>query len=452
MRHAISPLDGRYGQRLDPLADCFSEFGLMKSRCEVELRFALALEKTGAFPTLTTEETSRINELLNSFGEADYQRIKAIEKETNHDVKAVEFFLREELKLANPNRIHFGLTSEDANNLAFTLSFKRYHKLQVALWQEVLLKLEERVREWKEIPFPARTHGQHASPTTAGKEMAVFLHRGLGFFKQLKEFRFQGKLNGATGNFSAMKSALPTVDWMAFMEEFVSSMDLRPNFVTTQIDDHDTWASWFNLTRSFNNVVMDLDQDLWLYISYGYIREKTVGNEVGSSTMPHKVNPINFENSEGNLQLSNALLVELSNKLTRSRMQRDLSDSTVTRNVGVALGHAHLALTETLKGLKKVQVNDDFCLQELKEHPQLLAEPIQTILRLHTTDDPYTLLKALTRGKAVTLDELHDFIRRLDIPEEVKSQLLALRVESYLGDATRICDRVLKEAKEEWMS
>lgn len=450
MNYPISPLDGRYGARLQHLSAYFSEFALMRTRCQVELLYVKALDETGLFKSLTKAEHERIDEVIHVFLQEDYERIKEIEKTTNHDVKACEFFLRERIRLNNNNLIHFGLTSEDANNLAYNLSLKAYlQKEQLPLLKRLLALLCDLASQWKSIPFPSRTHGQKASPTTAGKEIAVFLNRLLRLYRKLKKFRFMGKLNGAVGNFSAMLAAFPKYDWMNFSYEFVESLGLAPNIATTQIEDHDTWAEYFHITRQINNIVIDLDLDFWGYISRDLFHEETKAGEVGSSTMPHKVNPINFENSEGNLMFSNALLTMLADKLCRSRMQRDLSDSTVERNIGVALSHSYLALTETIRGLQKVRINEDRCREDLEQSPELLAEPIQTILRPVITDDPYTILKQLTRGKTIDRDGLFQFIDKLDIDKTVKKRLKGLHVTSYIGDAVRVCEAVVETAKNE---
>ncbi len=448
MIHAISPLDGRYGARLQHLSAYFSEFALMRARCQVELLYVKALNETGLFTKLASEEVQRIEQALEYFSEEDYHCIKEIENTTRHDVKACEIFLREKVKLHNNNLIHFGLTSEDINNLAYNLLLKTFLETEhLSLFRELLENLCSGASQWKSIPFPARTHGQKASPTTAGKEIAVFINRLLRQYRKLKAFRFMGKLNGAVGNFSAMLAAFPNFDWISFSDRFVESLGLTPNIATTQIEDHDTWAEYFNLTRQINNIVIDLDQDFWNYISHDLFHEEVKAGEVGSSTMPHKVNPINFENSEGNLMLSNSLLTMLSDKLCRSRMQRDLSDSTVERNIGVALSHSYLALTETIKGLQKVRINEAKCRQDLEESPELLSEPIQTILKTAGVEDPYTLLKQFTRGKAITQDELLQFIDELDVDKNIKDKLKGLQVISYIGDALRICERVLDIAK-----
>lgn len=450
MEHAISPLDGRYAERLSHLSDYFSEFALMRSRCRIELLYVLALDSTRLFPPLTSDEKERITTALDLFSEQDYDQIKAIEATTRHDVKACEMFLREKVKLADNNLIHFGLTSEDVNNLAYNLLFKEYlAQEQLPQLNNLLNTLCDLAEQWKTIPFPARTHGQKASPTTAGKEIAVFLNRLHRQYRKLKEFRFTGKLNGAVGNFSAVLAAFPEYDWVQFSTNFVQSLGLVHNIATTQIEDHDTWADYFNITRQINNIVLDLDQDFWQYIAFDLLSERTTAGEVGSSTMPHKVNPINFENSEGNLLLSNSLLAMFADKLCRSRMQRDLSDSTVTRNIGVALAHAYLALTETLRGLQKVTINREKCLADLNESPELLAEPIQTILKIAGIEDPYTLLKEHTRGKKITREALTDLVNNLDIDDDLKQRMGALEVSAYIGDAARICDDVIMLVKRE---
>ena len=450
MTHTISPLDGRYGDRLQHLSAYFSEFALMRARCQVELFYVLALDKTGLFTPLISTEKQRIDDALQHFADEDYQQIKVIENTTRHDVKACEIFLREKIKLADNNLIHFGLTSEDVNNLAYNLLLKEYlEREHLPLLKKLLEPLCTLASQWKSIPFPARTHGQKASPTTAGKEIAVFINRLLRQYRKLKEFRFMGKLNGAVGNFSAMLAAFPEYDWMSFSYRFVESLGLTPNIATTQIEDHDTWAEYFNITRQINNIVLDLDLDFWMYISYDLFQEEAKTGEVGSSTMPHKVNPINFENSEGNLMLSNSLLTLLSDKLCRSRMQRDLSDSTVERNIGVALAYSYLAITETIKGLQKVRINETKCRQELEDSPELLAEPIQTMLKTAGIDDPYTLLKQFTRGRKIAHDELLKFIDELGVEKTLKNKLKALQVTDYIGDALRICENVLETTKKE---
>jgi adenylosuccinate lyase len=450
MSFEISPLDGRYREKLEHLSTYFSEFALMRSRCQVELLWVEALDKTGLFPELTSQEKSRVAAARNSFEEGDYRRIKEIEGDVKHDVKACELFLRENLGLDNPNLIHFGLTSEDINNLAYSLLLRDYVRdEQLPQLKRLIEKLCSHAEAWQEIPFPAHTHGQPASPTTAGKEVSVFIHRILRQYRTLREFEFTGKLNGATGNLSALLAAFPDFDWLELSRQFVERLGLGPNAVTTQIEDHDTWAAYFNLTRQINNIMIDLDRDFWSYISLGYMKEVPASGEVGSSTMPHKVNPINFENSEGNSEISNSLLLLLSDKLCRSRMQRDLSDSTVERNIGVALGHSYLAIEETMAGLRKVDVDRAKCSEDVRNHPELLTEPIQTILRAEGVADPYGLLKELSRGRKLDISELNEFIDRLDVGDEVKDRLRSLDVGDYTGDAARICRLVLAAAERE---
>lgn len=444
MEQAISPLDGRYAKKLEENSQYFSEKALMYNRCKAELLYVLALDKTALFTPLTVVEKANIQDCIANFTQKDYQKIKEIEQVTNHDLKACEIFLRDRVGLKNVHLLHFGLTSEDANNLAYTFMLQAYLKeVQLPQIEQLLQKLIALATEWKTIAFPTRTHGQKASPSTAGKELAVFLNRLTKIYKELKSFRFSGKLNGAVGNYSALLAAFPAYDWLQFSHDFLEDCDLEPNIATTQIEDHDRWATYFNWTRQINNIVLDLNVDCWLYISQGLFRERVKEGEVGSSTMPHKVNPINFENSEGNLSLSNSLLNFMSDKLCCSRMQRDLSDSTVKRNIGVALSHAYLGLLETMKGLNKLQINEELCQQNLNNSPELLTEPIQTILKTVGVEDPYTLLKKAARGLTPTHESLMELVDSLDIPKQTKEQIHALQSNTYIGDATRICDLVI---------
>jgi len=447
---AISPLDGRYRAKLGHLSDYFSEFALMRMRCLVEIQYVEALNNTGLFPKLEEEELMNIHLAKHKFTMDDYSRIKEIEKSINHDVKACEIFLRSKLNLKNNNMIHFGLTSEDINNLAYTLLIKEYvEKEQMEQLTRVMEMLSTMASNWISIPFPARTHGQKASPSTAGKEIAVILSRLLRQYKKLKRVQFSGKLNGATGTYAAMLAAFPDFDWLYFSCEFIERLGLIYNIATTQIEDHDTWAEYFSIIKNINNIILDMDRDIWLYLMLGYYIDEGDKGAVGSSTMPHKVNPIRFENSEGNLQVSNSLLDMLSNKLTNSRLQRDLSDSTVTRNIGVALSHSYLALNETINGLQKIQINEPRCREELVNSPELLAEPIQTILKAHGIEDPYTLLKDFTRGKQVTYDNLKQFINELDISDELKTKLSTLNILEYTGISETICNMVLEDTRSE---
>ena len=448
MLKAISPLDGRYNKRVEALGDYFSEYALMGARVWVELQYLLALDKTGIFPPLNKREIKRIEKMSEGFTKDDYDAIKEIETTLNHDVKSCEVFLIRELKLRRPNMIHFGLTSEDVNNLSHTLLLKKYRdEHQLPQLKSLLAYLGKKIGIWKTVPMPARTHGQMASPTTAGKELAVFASRLLRQYTAIQNLKFRGKLNGATGNYSAFVAASKDVDWIKFSKNFLAELGLEMNPATTQIEDHDNWSEYFYLTKMINGILLDLNQDMWMYLMLGYFKQKVKAGEVGSSTMPHKVNPINFENSEGNLGIANSLLEHFSTKLNRSRLQRDLSDSTVERNFGVALGHASLGALETHRGLKKLTVNAEFCENELNNYPELLAEPIQTILRREGFANPYDIMKSLTRGQGITTANLNKFINSLKVSDEVRKELAELRTFTYVGLAEKVCNEVLKELK-----
>ena len=449
MHKEISPLDGRYYDRLGDLAELFCEESLMRHRCIVELAWLEALADTGRFFELDAAERAAIRKEKDSFGEAEYRNVKRIEARTAHDVMACVEHLRERFP-ARAEWIHFALTSEDVNNLAYGLMFREYaEKLQRPLLDEVIGKLVELAEGWQDLPFPAKTHGQPASPTTAGKELAVFVSRLLRQRRQLKEFRFRGKLGGAVGNWSAMVAADPGVDWIAVAQAFVESLGLEFNGVTTQIEDHDAWSEWFSITRRINTILLDLDTDAWEYISRGFFVQRKKEGEVGSSTMPHKVNPIKFENSEGNLALANSLLSTLSERLCRSRMQRDLSDSTVIRNVGVALAHSHLAWRETLGGLGRIDLDAAACRAELEREPQLLAEPYQIVLRMAGSKDAYDQLKALTRGREVSLADFHRLLDESDLNNALKARFRDLDVPGYVGLAGRVCRETLAAARKD---
>lgn len=444
----ISPLDGRYAVALSELGDRFSEFALARERCAVELIYLKALDATHVFPPLSSEEIGHIDAMLNSFSVADYARVKEIEAETNHDVKACELFLREKLQLSHPEMIHFGLTSADINNLAtarILTSYRTEH--QVPQLRKLISLLADLAEAWQSAPFPARTHGQPASSTTAGKEMAVFLSRLLGQARQLAAHQFSGKLNGATGTYSALITAAPDVDWRGLSKILVKSMGLKWSPCTTQIEGGDSLAEYLGITARINSIVLDLDLDMWQYISRGNVLQKVVAGEVGSSTMPHKVNPIRFENSEGNITIANALLPALSAKLTQSRMQRDLSGSTVQRNVGVALAHSYLAIQQTMQGLDRIDLNREGCLAEVNAHPEVLAEAVQTILRAEGVNNPYDLLKTLTRGSTLSMDDLQTWIDGLDLEEAAKVRLRGLTPAGYVGLAQSICEDVVCEAR-----
>ncbi len=445
--HEISPLDGRYAGTVGPLGAYFSEHALMQARCEVELRYVLALDETRLFPRLGSNERARVRALLERLSDADFARIKEIETTTRHDVKACELFLREALAVDRPGRIHFGLTSEDATNLAYGLLLTRYRdREQLPQLRRLVGCLVEGAARWADSPFPARTHGQPASPTTYGKELAVFVARLVRQGRALESCRFRGKFSGATGTHAAWHAAFPQHDWIAFSETFVASLGLEPIVCATQIDDGDGLAEYFDRVTRINAIVLDLDLDLWEYISRGDVVQRAVPGEVGSSTMPHKVNPIHFENSEGNLALSTALLHALADKVTRSRMQRDLSDSTAKRSIGVALAHGYLAIAQTLEGLGRVTLDEAAARARVDAAPETLTEAYQTVLRTVGAEDPYEALRAASRGQSLTLADLHAWIASRELPDEIKARLLDLRPSTYIGLAPVLARRVVAEA------
>jgi adenylosuccinate lyase len=445
---ALSPLDGRYSASVAPLRAFLTEPALMRERCRVEVEHAIALGKTGVFAPLSDAAVARLRALITDFDrDGAYAEIKQLESELKHDVKACEVYLRHKGGLDNPNRIHFGLTSEDVNNLAWSLCVRGYvEQVQVPAWSGLVRTVAAMAKALRDAPFPARTHGQHATPTTFGKELAVVLSRLLRGLQALKAHRFRGKLNGATGTYAAALAAAPGVDWRAYERDLVTGLGFDVNAATTQIEDHGSLCAYLDLVRAQNNVVLDAARDFWLYISYGYVVQRTVAKEVGSSTMPHKINPIRFENAEGNLELSNALLGFLSDKLARSRMQRDLSESTVQRNVGVALGHHHLALSEFGKALGSVDLDREACLRDLEGRYELLSEAIQSVLRTVSGDDAYTEMKALVRGRGFAKEDLERFVAQKALAPELKARLLQMTPAGYVGDSVRIADELVAAA------
>lgn len=436
MDYPISPLDGKYAEKLAELSYYFSDYNLTKCRIYVQLYHARKLDEVFGH-SLNDQENYAINRLLYNFRTDDYKSVKYIEDEIKHDVKACEAFLRRYVPWQNPNRVHFGLTSEDVNNLAYSrmlLDFKE--EILLPSWKGLLRKLQLLCNTLHSAPMPARTHGQHASPTTAGKEFAVFLGRFKRVYDDMCSHRFMGKFNGATGNYSALMEAAPNVDWEDFGKKFIWSLGVDWNPCTTQIEDGDSIGKFLHIITCFNRVAIDLCRDMWLYVSYGYFKQKCVDNEVGSSTMPHKINPIHFENAEGNLQLGNVIANFIEDKISNSRMQRDLSSSTVMRNIGTPMGHHHLAWKELMAGLDGVEFDSDFCIKELQSHPELLSEPIQTILKVCSTDDTYSTLKNASRGRQFNMD---DFIKNNGIDDDSKwDRISALKVENYIGAASKI--------------
>lgn len=447
---AISPLDGRYAQTVAELAQHFSELALIKYRVQVEVEYFIALsleKKIKEVPVFSTNLQKKLRAIYQNFSLADGEAVKKIEKTTNHDVKAVEYFLKgkiAKLPCAKYSEfIHFGLTSEDINNLSFTLMLKGGLEKVVFLEIEKIIKnLKNLAKQNKNIGLLALTHGQPATPTTLGKELAVFVNRLQYNLNNLKKLKLEGKLNGATGNYAAANIAYPKINWIAFGKKFIASLQLKPNLLTTQIESHESTALAFNYLTQINNVIKNLDQDIWLYISRGiFILQKKAG-EVGSSTMPHKVNPINFENSEGNLSLANSIMRFMSDKLTVSRLQRDLTDSTVIRNQGVGLAYSLIAYKNTLIGLSKIKPNLEKINAELADHWEVLAEAIQVVLRKVNYPKPYEKLKELTRGQVMNKKSIQDFVRSLDIPKTEKQKLLKLVPANYTGLSSKLTNLI----------
>ena len=441
----ISPLDGRYASKVAPLREIFSEYGLVKRRFTVEVAWFKELSAEPGIPelpALTDAEKAFLDGLVDNFSLADAKRVKEIESVTNHDVKAVEYALKEKFagtSLAGRSEfIHFACTSEDINNLSHALQVRDGLAVLRAAQEALVDELAAFARGAADVSMLARTHGQPASPTTLGKELAVFVRRLRETAASLAAVSLPGKLNGAVGNYNAHTVAYPNVDWPALARRVIEGrFGLRQNPLTTQIESHDGLAAAFDALARWNTVLLSLDRDFWFYISLGYIGQKAVKGEVGSSTMPHKINPIDFENSEGNLGLSNALLGHLARKLPVSRLQRDLTDSTVLRNVGTAFGYALLAVASTRKGLGKAKVNREKIQADLDSNWEVLAEPIQTVMRKAGLANPYERLKELTRGQAVTRETIRMFIEGLELPADDKARLLALTPASYIGLAAR---------------
>ena len=442
---AVSPIDGRYGSKVTVFRNIFSEYGLIRNRVTVEIRW---LQMLAAHPEITevpafsADANQFLDQLIAEFSLADAERIKDIERTTNHDVKAVEYLIKEKIAgvpelHAVTEFVHFACTSEDINNLSHALMLREgLDQGLLPAMNRVIDRLRVLANEHAAVPMLSRTHGQTASPTTVGKELANVVHRLARQLKQVQNVELLGKINGAVGNYNAHISAYPSADWAASAQTFVESLGLSWNPYTTQIEPHDYIAELYDAVARFNTILIDLDRDIWGYISLGYFKQRTVAGEVGSSTMPHKVNPIDFENSEGNLGIANALLSHLSAKLPISRWQRDLTDSTVLRNLGVGFSHSLIAYEATLKGLSKLEINPARLEADLDHAWEVLAEPIQTVMRRYGIEKPYEKLKDLSRGKAMTREVIQDFVSKLDIPQQAKQELLALTPGSYIGNAT----------------
>jgi adenylosuccinate lyase len=442
---SLSPLDGRYESKVAELQQYFSEYALIKYRIIVEISFFMALSSEKEIKEVdpfSNQELSFLSNILHDFNEQEAQKVKDIEQITNHDVKAVEYYLKEKLRQTSLKKylefIHFACTSEDINNLAYALMIKdalrNIYLPQINILSTEINKL---AKKWKNIPMLSRTHGQPASPTTVGKEFKIFAERLLRQINFLNKQEILGKLNGATGNFNAHYVAYPKLNWFKFSEKFIKKLGLTPNLCTSQIEPHDFMAEIFDNIRRINTIILDFDRDLWMYISYNVFIQKLKEGEVGSSTMPHKVNPIDFENSEGNIGIANAFLNHFADKLPVSRMQRDLTDSTVQRNIGVALGYSILAYKSTTKGLSKLELNKKVIHDELDQNWEVLGEAIQTVMRKYKVDKPYERLKQLTRGKKIKANEIKEFLNDLPIPEEEKNQLRKLTPQTYIGGANK---------------
>lgn len=439
---AISPVDGRYASKTENLNDYFSEYALIHYRVRVEVEYFFALSEIlpKHFNQLTETQKTSLRDLYQNFSVEDAEYVKKIERTTNHDVKAVEYFLKEkfeELGLTDDLEfIHFGLTSQDINNTAVPLSLKEAVEAEyIPLIEKLHKKLQELAYEWQNIPMLARTHGQPASPTRLGKEIAVFAHRISEQLDLLEETRYAAKFGGATGNFNAHHVAFPEVDWKKFGRTFVEQqLGLYYSFPTTQIEHYDHLAAFFDVLKRLNNIIIDLDRDIWTYISMDYFKQKIKEGEIGSSAMPHKVNPIDFENSEGNLGLANALAEHLAAKLPISRLQRDLTDSTVLRNIGMPIAYSTIAMQSTLKGLEKLLLNEEKIQQDLENNWAVVAEALQTILRRERYPKPYEALKELTRtNEKITQSSIQNFIDGLDVNDDVKEEMKAITPSNYTG-------------------
>ena len=441
---AISPVDGRYQNKTDVLRPIFSEYGLFRFRVLVEIEWLKKLSKNPNIKEIESFSASSIlllDNIKNNFSIDDAKQIKKIEKITNHDMKAVEYFIREKIqsdpKLKNVSQfIHFACTSEDINNLSYALMLKDAREnILLPKLQKLIIILQEMSDSYASIPMLSRTHGQTASPTTLGKEMAIYVYRALRQMKQFENIELLGKLNGAVGNFNAHFAAYPDINWMSLSKEFIEELGLTWNPYTTQIESHDYMAEYFHTLARTNTILIDLCRDLWGYISLGYFNLKPIKGEVGSSTMPHKVNPIDFENAEGNFGIADSIFEYLAMKLPTSRWQRDLSDSTVLRNAGVGIAHTIIAFDSTVAGLSKIDINKDVMHKDLEDSWEVLTEPIQTVMRRYNIDNAYEKLKELSRGQKINKEILRNFIEQLDIPDDAKSRLKELNPSNYLGNA-----------------
>lgn len=442
---AISPIDGRYSNKCGELQEIFSEFGLIKRRVLVECTWLEALcddKRIKECKALSAKERAALRKIAAEFSLKDAQRIKDIEKTTNHDVKAVEYFLKEKVKRTSLNSrtefIHFGCTSEDINNMSHALMLRDGQKVLRGAMDDMTKIIAQMAKKYAKVPMLAHTHGQPASPSTVGKELAVVSQRLKRQAGEIDRLVMPAKMNGAVGNFNAHLSAYPDVDWEKLSGKVIRTLGLRQNRLTTQIESHDGIAELFDAIQRWNSVLLDFDRDVWMYVSMGYFKQRTIKGEIGSSTMPHKVNPIDFENSEGNLGLANAVMGFMARKLAISRMQRDLTDSTTLRNMGVGFGYTLIAIRSTVKGLGKLELNKERLADDLDHNWEVLAEPIQTVMRKVGMDHPYERLKELTRGRRVNAEIMRDFVAALPLPKADKERLMKLTPSTYIGLAAQL--------------
>lgn len=440
----ISPVDGRYRKITEKVADYFSEYAYIKYRVKVEIEWLKYILKS-EICNISKEIVENVDKIYDTFDIISAMRVKEIEKITNHDVKAIEYYIKEEMDKINfskyKNFVHFGCTSEDINNIAYALMCKEFRdKILAHDMKELISKVKKKAIEYKDVSMLAHTHGQPATPTTVGKELAIFVHRWQYILEKMLKIEFCGKFSGAVGNYNAHVIAYENIDWIEFNKNFVNSLGLKFNPLTTQIESHDVLCEFFSYLKLFNNITLDFNSDMWMYISRKYFKQKVIETEVGSSVMPHKVNPINHENSMANIHMANSIIDNFTNNLQISRMQRDLSDSSTLRNIGVVFSHTLISIMQSIKGFEKMDVDKDILKSELENNPEVLAEAIQTVLRKNGYNDAYESLKKFTRGKEVTLKMLRDYINNLGIDEKDKKRLLDLEPSTYVGAASKLVD------------
>lgn len=440
----ISPVDGRYRKMTEKVADYFSEYAYIKYRVKVEIEWLKYILKS-EICNISKEIVENVDKIYDTFDMISAMRVKEIEKITNHDVKAIEYYIKEEMDKINfskyKNFVHFGCTSEDINNIAYALMCKEFRdKILAHDMKELISKVKKKAIEYKDVSMLAHTHGQPATPTTVGKELAIFVYRWQYILEKMLKIEFCGKFSGAVGNYNAHVIAYENIDWIEFNKNFVNSLELKFNPLTTQIESHDVLCEFFSYLKLFNNITLDFNSDMWMYISRKYFKQKVIETEVGSSVMPHKVNPINHENSMANIHMANSIIDNFTNNLQISRMQRDLSDSSTLRNIGVVFSHTLISIMQSIKGFEKMDVDKDILKSELENNPEVLAEAIQTVLRKNGYNDAYESLKKFTRGKEVTLKMLRDYINNLGIDEKDKKRLLDLEPSTYVGAASKLVD------------